>query len=105
MEIQSDIPQDVRAFVCAVTNLLEMYMPGKQRITMLVGRAAEAELSFTGGPVTREMIDDVIAHLAFYKKYFPKESEGGAVSAETVVRSLEAVLAEHRAQIAASPSA
>ena len=69
------LPPDVQALVESTMAVLNLYMPGARRqITMCVGRDMEATLSFSGGPITQEVISDVLAHLAFYKKYFPKNA-------------------------------
>lgn len=99
------IPEDVRAFVDATMALLDSYMPGTCEITMMVGRNIEATLTIQGGPLTRDVLEDVMAHLAFYKKYFPKSGEADArlTSPEQIICALEARWKEHREAITADP--
>jgi hypothetical protein len=68
------LPPDVRALADSIIKLLMLYMPGQnQVIEFLVGRDVKASLKFSGGPITQEVISDTLAHLSFYKKYFPKD--------------------------------
>lgn len=85
------------SFLEAVNKVLMMYVPGgDKKIKMLVGRDTTAEISF-GGPITQEAIMDVMAHLSFYKKYFPKTAEApDAKSPETILNHFRAILAEDR---------
>ena len=70
------LPPDCRKLVESIMNLLALYMPGmSDKITMCVGRDMEATVTFSGGPITQTVIEDTMAHLAFYKKYFPKTNE------------------------------
>jgi hypothetical protein len=69
---------------------------------MMVGRNMKAKLTFTGGPITREAIEDTLAHLAFYKKYFPKhgEADGQLDSADKILEALAAMWKSHREEAA-----
>jgi hypothetical protein len=95
------LPADVRVFFDATMGLLGTYMPGTTKIEMLVGRNVTAELKIVGGPITREVIEDTMAHLAFYKKYFPKDGEddGHLDSPEKIIKAMTSAWAEHRAAI------
>lgn len=81
----------------AAGNVMCMYMPcAQQKIEMLVGRDTVAEIRF-GGPITQEAIMDVMAHLSFYKKYFPKNSGAlDCITPETILDRFRAILAEDR---------
>lgn len=94
------LPLDVRAIVDSVTKLVGLYIPGTTSIEMQVGRNIKAILKIEGGPITREVIEDTLAHLAFYKKYFPKngETDGTLDTPEKILTALAAIWAEHRAQ-------
>lgn len=85
-------------FLKAVGDTLLLYVPGaNQEIKMLIGRDAQATIKFSG-PITQDAIMDVMAHLSFYKKYFPKNEDApGAHRVESIVQQYRAVLAEDRA--------
>lgn len=92
------LPPDVREIVDTTMKLLVSYMPGRETIEMLVGRNVKATIKFEGGPITREVIEDTLAHLAFYKKYFPKDAaETGKVdSPEKFLDAMVAAWEVHR---------
>jgi len=85
--------------VDASLKMMSLYMPGVDEIQMLVGRNVTATIKFVGSPITREVIEDTLAHLAFYKKYFPKEPHDDAAlnTPEKIIAALNATFAEHRA--------
>lgn len=91
------LPHDVRQFFDSTKNLLMLYMKGTQKIEMMVGVNTKAVLEITGGPITKETIEDVLAHLAFYKRYFPKAGEASSEldSPEKIVNAMKAAWAEH----------
>lgn len=68
------LPPDVRAIVDSTMKLIGLYIPGTYELEMLVGRNVKATLKIEGGCLSREVIEDILAHLAFYKKYFPKDA-------------------------------
>lgn len=93
-----EMPPDVRELAEAMMKLLTMYMPGTQEIEIMVGRNVKAVIKYSGGPLTREVIKDTIAHLAFYEKYFPKEGEASSEldSPEKILAALTAAWIENR---------
>jgi len=97
----SELPEDVRAFVDSTMSLLALYMPGTCELEMMVGRNCKARLRIEGGPLSREVLDDTIAHLAFYKKYFPKNEndETRLTSPDKIVAALSGILDHHRAEL------
>lgn len=96
------LPPDVRAIVDSIIKLLMNYMGGQDTIQMLVGRNVTAELKFSGGPITQEVIADTLAHLAFYKKYFPKDADGDGRldTPEKILGALATQWEDHRAALA-----
>lgn len=96
-----EMPPDLRAFGEALFSLLKMYMPGTETIGILVGRNVSATITYKGGPVTREVLKDTIAHLAFYEKYFPKDGDATSEmdSPEKIMESLVTRWQEHRAEL------
>lgn len=94
------LPPEARAFVTALENLLMLYMPGTQNIEMMVGRNCIAKLNITGGPITQETLSDVMAHLGFYRKYFPKNESDPQPPMSTpqgIIDRLAEEWAKHRA--------
>lgn len=94
------LPPDARALVESIIKVLTLYMRSES-IEMLVGRNLTATLSFRGGPITRDAIEDVMAHLMFYKKYFAKEGEI-SLKLDTPEKILDALVAAwevHRASL------
>lgn len=91
------LPSDVRQFFDSTKNLLMLYMKGTQRIEMMVGVNTKAVLEISGGPITKETIEDVLAHLAFYKRYFPKAGEASSEldSPEKIITAMRAAWDEH----------
>lgn len=81
----------------SVMKLLGIYMPGTCEIEMMVGRNVKAKLTIQGGPLTRDVIEDTMAHLAFYKKYFPEEAggDGRLTSPEQIIEAMGQCLASH----------
>lgn len=96
------MPPDVRELANSVMKLLALYMPGATKIEMMVGRNCTATLTIQGGPITREVIEDTLAHLAFYKKYFPKDagSDAALSSPEKILEATAAIWEQHRNALA-----
>lgn len=94
------LPADVREIVEATMKLLTMYMPRANSIEMMVGRNIKATLKIDGGPMTRDVLEDTMAHLAFYKKYYPKAGDPSPEldSPEKILAALAAIWENHRAQ-------
>lgn len=95
---EDEFAERAQALLDCTGKIMCLYMPGADtKIEMMVGRDTKAEIRF-GGPVTQEAIMDVMAHLSFYKKYFPKTvEEPNCVSPESILTQLRAILAEDRA--------
>lgn len=75
--------------------VLNMYLAcGEGTISVLAGRNIKVDIKFHG-PITGEVISDVMAHLGFYRKYFPKdESAADCLTAEKLIEQFRRVLAE-----------
>lgn len=95
------LPAEIRPFADSLTKCLMLYM-GSDEIEMLVGTNVKAKIKFEGGPITKEVIEDTLAHLAFYKKYFPKSGEdtGRLDTPEKIVNALALVYEDHRREVA-----
>lgn len=98
------LPPDCRAMVDSTIKLLMLYFPDRDQIEMQVGRATKATVKFEGGPITQEVIADTMAHLAFYKKYYPKDAAQNATtmeldSPEKILDALVAAWEVHRGMI------
>lgn len=100
------LPQNAKDLVDCTTRLLMLYMKGTTRIEMMVGLNCKAILSIEGGPITREVIDDTLTHLAFYKKYFPKTDEQNTAALDSPEKIIDAMKAAWAAEhaIAAAQS-
>lgn len=96
------LPPDVRAIVDATIKMVGLYIPGTYEISMLVGRNCRATLKIEGGPITRDVIEDTMAHLSFYKKYFPKDaSDDNALdSPEKILNAMADKWEMHRKMLA-----
>lgn len=94
----AELPADLQELGNAMMSLLTLYMPGTQEIEILVGRNVKAVIKYSGGPLTREVIKDTIAHLAFYEKYFPKNDEASSEidSPDKILKALTTAWAEYR---------
>ena len=92
------LPADVRQLIDSTLKCMSLYMTGTDQLQMLVGRNVTATIKFSGGPITKEVISDTMAHLAFYKKYFPKEgdTDGRLDTAEKILGAMAAAWADHR---------
>jgi hypothetical protein len=96
---ENDFSARAEALLECTDKIMSLYIPGANRkIQMLVGRNTTAEIQF-GGPITQEAIMDVMAHLSFYKKYFPKTTEDlTCTTPDRIIGHLRAILAEDRAE-------
>lgn len=103
----SQLPADVRKLIECVQNLLMLYVPkngqSNNAIAIKVGAETTVTISISAGSFSKEIIEDTMAHLAFYKKYYPKEVT--PINHDDAARALIASLArewsEHREAIAA----
>ena len=95
---EDDFAVRAEALLECTGKIMCLYMRGgSEKIEMLVGRDTTAEIRFRG-PITQEAIMDVMAHLSFYKKYFPKTIDApDAITPESILANFRAILAEDRA--------
>ena len=95
---EDDFAERAASLLEATGKVMCLYIPDRdQKIEMLVGRETKATVSFQG-PITQEAISDVLAHLVFYKKYFPKTAQEQSCETPNVILDrFRAILAEDRA--------
>lgn len=85
--------------VQSMMGVLNMYLAlGDNTIKVLLGKNVTAEVKFHG-PISQEAISDLLAHLAFYKKYFPKnEADPDCLTADKLIHQFREILADDRAE-------
>jgi len=92
-------------FVEATKNLLEVYLANRDSQSIgpvMVGAQETATISIDGGPITKEVIDDLLSHLVFYKKYFPKQADLVGRDPNTIQIIVDNALSELRAMMASA---